>query len=86
MYFLPNAEVVIDDRIATGDLANLPPETRTRLGGASSTLAAAPLSGVTHSAKDAATPTRITSTTPGSTKRRACCAAAVGALDGATSS
>jgi hypothetical protein len=42
--------------------------------------------GVTHSAKDAATPTRITSTTPGSTKRRACCAAAVGALDGATSS
>jgi hypothetical protein len=45
VHFLPNAEVVIDDRIATGDLANLLPETRTRLGGASSTLAAAPLSG-----------------------------------------
>jgi predicted phosphodiesterase len=37
VHFLPNAEVVIDDRIATGDLALLPPETRIRLGGASST-------------------------------------------------
>jgi hypothetical protein len=43
VHFLPNAEVVIDDRMATGDLAKLPAETRTRLGGASSTLAAAPL-------------------------------------------
>lgn len=37
VHFLPNAEVVIGDRIATGDLAQLPPETRIRLGGASST-------------------------------------------------
>jgi predicted phosphodiesterase len=37
VHFLPNAEVVVDDRIATGDLAQLPPETRIRLGGGSST-------------------------------------------------
>jgi predicted phosphodiesterase len=37
VHFLPNAEVVIDDRITTGDLAQLPPETRIRLGGAAST-------------------------------------------------
>jgi hypothetical protein len=30
VYFLPNAEVVIDDRIATSDLAKLPLEIRTR--------------------------------------------------------
>jgi predicted phosphodiesterase len=35
VHFRPNAEVVIDDRIATGDLANLPLETRNRLGGGS---------------------------------------------------
>jgi predicted phosphodiesterase len=33
MHFRPNAEVVIDDRIATGDLDKLPPQTRNRLGG-----------------------------------------------------
>ena len=37
VHFLPNAKVVIDDRIATGDLAQLPPETRIRLGGDSAT-------------------------------------------------
>jgi len=37
VHFLPNAKVVIDDRIATGDLAKLPLETRMRLGGASAT-------------------------------------------------
>jgi predicted phosphodiesterase len=35
VHFRPNAEVVIDDRIATGDLAKLPLETRNRLGGGS---------------------------------------------------
>jgi predicted phosphodiesterase len=35
--FEPNGKVVIDDRIATGNLANLPPETRTKLGGAATT-------------------------------------------------
>ncbi|MET1006761.1 MAG: metallophosphoesterase [Propionibacteriaceae bacterium] len=32
VHFLPNATVVIDPRIKTGDLAQLPPETRLRLG------------------------------------------------------
>jgi predicted phosphodiesterase len=35
VHFLPNAKVVIEDRIATGDLGKLPLETRIRLGGAS---------------------------------------------------
>jgi predicted phosphodiesterase len=34
VHFRPDAKVVIDDRIATGDLAKLPPQTRTKLGGA----------------------------------------------------
>jgi predicted phosphodiesterase len=37
VHFLPDAKVVIEDRIATGDLANLPVETRMRLSGASPT-------------------------------------------------
>jgi predicted phosphodiesterase len=37
VHFLPNAKVVIEDRIATGDLTKLPSETRTRLAGASAT-------------------------------------------------
>jgi predicted phosphodiesterase len=37
VHFRPNAKVVIEDRIATGDLAKLPMETRIRLGGASPT-------------------------------------------------
>ncbi|HEY6811965.1 MAG TPA: metallophosphoesterase [Propionibacteriaceae bacterium] len=37
VHFRPNAKVVIEDRIATGDLANLPAETRVRLGGGSAT-------------------------------------------------
>jgi predicted phosphodiesterase len=37
VHFRPNAQVVIEDRIATGDLAKLPVETRIRLGGASPT-------------------------------------------------
>jgi predicted phosphodiesterase len=37
VHFQPNAEVVIEDRIATGDLAKLPVETRIRLSGASPT-------------------------------------------------
>jgi predicted phosphodiesterase len=37
VHFRPNAEVVIDDRIATGDLAKLPLETRIRLAGGSAT-------------------------------------------------
>jgi predicted phosphodiesterase len=37
VHFEPNGKVVIDDRIATGNLANLPPETRTKLGGAATT-------------------------------------------------
>jgi predicted phosphodiesterase len=37
VHFQPDANVVIEDRIATGDLAELPPETRIRLSGASST-------------------------------------------------
>ena len=37
VHFQPNAKVVIEDRIATGNLANLPPETRVRLGGGSAT-------------------------------------------------
>jgi predicted phosphodiesterase len=37
VHFQPNTKVVIEDRIATGDLANLPPETRVRLGGGSAT-------------------------------------------------
>ena len=37
VHFRPDAEVVIEDRIATGDLAKLPLETRIKLGGASAT-------------------------------------------------
>jgi predicted phosphodiesterase len=37
VHFLPDAKVVIEDRIATGDLAKLPAETRIRLSGASPT-------------------------------------------------
>jgi predicted phosphodiesterase len=37
VHFRPDAKVVIDDRIATGDLSELPPETRMKLGGASAT-------------------------------------------------
>lgn len=33
VHFLPDATVVIDERIVTGDLAGLPPDTRTRLAG-----------------------------------------------------
>jgi hypothetical protein len=36
VHFLPDAKVVIEDRIATGDLSKLPPETRTKLDGSSS--------------------------------------------------
>jgi predicted phosphodiesterase len=36
VHFLPDAKVVIDERIPTGDLATLPAETRLRLGGGSS--------------------------------------------------
>ena len=34
VHFLPDAKVLIEDRIATGDLDNLPVETRIKLGGA----------------------------------------------------
>ncbi len=37
VHFMPNATVVIDKRIPTGDLANLPPETRLALTGTSET-------------------------------------------------
>jgi hypothetical protein len=37
VHFLPNAKVVIDKRIATGDLTALPHETREELGGATPT-------------------------------------------------
>jgi hypothetical protein len=37
VHFRPDAKVVIDDRIATGDLNELPPETRTKLSGAAPT-------------------------------------------------
>jgi predicted phosphodiesterase len=37
VHFRPDAEVVIEDRIATGDLTKLPLETRIKLGGASAT-------------------------------------------------
>jgi predicted phosphodiesterase len=37
VHFLPDAKVVIEDRIATGDLTKLPAETRIRLSGASPT-------------------------------------------------
>ena len=37
VHFRPDAKVVIEDRIATGDLAKLPVETRIRLSGASTT-------------------------------------------------
>jgi predicted phosphodiesterase len=37
VHFRPDAKVVIDDRIATGDLSRLPAETRVKLGGASAT-------------------------------------------------
>ena len=35
VHFLPNGRVVIDSRIATGDLAALPEETRAKLGAGS---------------------------------------------------
>jgi hypothetical protein len=34
VHFLPDASVLIEDRIATGDLDNLPVATRIKLGGA----------------------------------------------------
>jgi hypothetical protein len=37
VHFQPDAKVVIEDRIVTGDLAELPAETRLRLSGASPT-------------------------------------------------
>jgi hypothetical protein len=37
VHFRPDATVLIEDRIATGDLSNLPLETRIKLGGASAT-------------------------------------------------
>jgi hypothetical protein len=37
VHFTPDARVVLDARIPTGDLESLPPETRVRLGGASAT-------------------------------------------------
>jgi predicted phosphodiesterase len=37
VHFRPDAKVVIDDRILTGDVTELPPETRTKLSGASAT-------------------------------------------------
>lgn len=37
VHFRPDAKAVIEDRIATGDLSKLPPETRTKLDGSSST-------------------------------------------------
>jgi hypothetical protein len=37
VHFLPDADVVIEPRTATGDLDLLPAETRARLGGASPT-------------------------------------------------
>lgn len=37
VHFKPDGSVIIDDRIPTGDLAALPPETRTRLGGGDAT-------------------------------------------------
>ncbi len=40
VHFLPSAEVVIGDRIATGDLDLLPPDTRLKLGGLAPTPAA----------------------------------------------
>ena len=42
VHFLPNAKVVIEDRIATGGLGKLPLETRIRLGGASATATVEP--------------------------------------------
>jgi hypothetical protein len=42
VHFLPNAKLVIEDRIATGDLRKLPLETRIRLGGASATATVEP--------------------------------------------
>jgi predicted phosphodiesterase len=37
VHCMPNGSVVIDDKIPTGDLADLPPETRNRLGGGAAT-------------------------------------------------
>jgi predicted phosphodiesterase len=42
VHFTPDADVVIEDRITTGDLALLPAETRARLGGATPARTAAP--------------------------------------------
>ncbi len=42
VHFTPDADVVIEDRITTGDLALLPAETRARLGGATPVRTAAP--------------------------------------------
>lgn len=57
VHFLPNAEVVTDDRIATGDSRSRPRKPGQDLGRGAAV-------GVTDSVSDAATPTRITSTTP----------------------
>jgi hypothetical protein len=42
VHFQPDAKVVITDRIATGDLAGLPLQTRIKLGGASPTSSVEP--------------------------------------------
>ncbi len=42
VHFLPDASVVIDDRIATGDLGRLPETTRARLSGTDATPSASP--------------------------------------------
>jgi hypothetical protein len=42
VHFLPNADVVVDERIQTGDLAALPSETRVELSGASPTATPTP--------------------------------------------
>lgn len=44
VHCLPDGSVVIDERIPTGDLANLPPETRSRLGGKEAEPSATPQS------------------------------------------
>lgn len=42
IHFLPDGSLIIEDRIPTGDLSALPPETRTRLGGAEASEPATP--------------------------------------------
>jgi predicted phosphodiesterase len=58
VHFLPNAKVVVDRRIRTGDLAALPEETRLRLIGSGSTPTPAPTTTVTPAATPAGTPAR----------------------------